>query len=129
MFKDYRSSILEMINQQCDKINNMFYSTPCSNGVTCPTAASATHNSCGAASTINKRCVCGGGCGGAPALGKKYLVSINRCTTSGRGRGGGCTKIGGEGQNLSSVKMRRLSNDETTAGVATTFINSSYTGI
>ena len=77
VFKACRSSIIEMINRQCDKIN-MFNFHQYSGGggrrmVDHP-------NCCGGSASSS------GGCrhhGVSPTLGKTYLVSINRCKTGG----------------------------------------------
>ena len=78
VFKACRSSIIEMINRQCDKIN-MFNFHQYSGGggrrmVDHP-------NCCGGSASSS-----GGGCrhhGVSQTLGKTYLVSINRCKTGG----------------------------------------------
>ena len=77
VFKACRSSIIEMINRQCDKIN-MFNFHQYSGGggrrmVDHP-------NCCGGSASSS------GGCrhhGVSQTLGKTYLVSINRCKTGG----------------------------------------------
>ena len=108
MFKACRSSIIEMINRQCDKINmfNSHYSSGGRTGV----AASSTRmnpNCCGSASS--------GGCGHvvSPTLGKTYLVSINRCKSSGGDAATHKQTYSGQGKVISSSrKLTSRMNDE-----------------